>query len=532
MVHKKNTGSYYTPQPLANFIVEHLSEMLSTRDSISILEPSVGDGIFLKALDSNAFFANRNCQTVAIEKNKRAFTRIYTTYKESSVSILHQDFLLFSDEGIKIDLVIGNPPYVKKNRLAQTQIKLGLSIHKGAGISEASFKNIWSAFLVKCIGLLNTNGILAFVLPAEFLQVKFASELRQLVESSFDRVEIFTFSELLFEECKGQDTILLIAQKSSEEKGVFVSNIESLANIDSKEVKMEKKTVVKDSKWSHFNLDSEELQLLEKLRTSTKLVSEYCNSKAGIVTAANGFFIVDDEKVKEYSLQSYIKPIIQRGLFVNGSVVVDCNDFDELVESGKPTNLLALNENSVIRKNQKINAYLKLGKQQGLHDRYKMTMREKWYEVPNVAAAPQAFFFKRCDEYPKLIKNTAKVLATDSAYYVDMKSGFNVNSLIYSFYNSFTLSLAELGGRYYGGGVLELTPNEFKGLHIPYVPITADKFKKFRQSFENKSSIQDICDLNDLAILKSVDEKIDSDTIKKLSAIRKKLLGRRIKSNR
>jgi adenine-specific DNA-methyltransferase len=159
-----------------------------------------------------------------------------------------------------------------------------------------------------------------------------------------------------------------------------------------------------------------------------------------------------------------------------------------------------------------------------------MTKRDKWYEVPNVGKAPEAFFFKRCNEYPKLIKNNADVLVTDSAYKIEMNDGYEINNLIFSFYNSLTLTFAELNGRFYGGGVLELTPNEFKKIPIPFIDIKTKDFNSFVIDFKKKNSIKDICKRNDELILKSIDKDLDSDTIQKIYSIREKLHLRRTKS--
>ena len=166
-----------------------------------------------------------------------------------------------------------------------------------------------------------------------------------------------------------------------------------------------------------------------------------------------------------------------------------------------------------------------------IHKRYKTSIRNKWYEIPNIGKPAEAFFFKRCNQYPKLIRNSANVLATDSAYTITMKEGFEIESLIFSFYNSLTLAFAELHGRYYGGGVLELTPNEFKELPVPYLNVTNDRFNTYITAFKNKASIKEICETNDKLILKSVDKDLDDDSITKLYNIREKLYLRRIKSN-
>ena len=109
--------------------------------------------------------------------------------------------------------------------------------------------------------------------------------------------------------------------------------------------------------------------------------------------------------------------------------------------------------------------FLLSGEQQGLPLRYKCSRRKIWYEVP-LMKQTEGFFFKRSHHFPRLCINRASVLVTDTAYRVTMKDKHTIEGLCYSFYNSLTLLFAEIDGRFYGGGVLELTPSEFKGLPI------------------------------------------------------------------
>lgn len=529
MKNKKLSGSFYTPKVIADFMVEYLSEKMEGRESVSILEPSAGDGIFVRTVLENPSFKKAIRKVVAVEQSKRELNKVINCVEDKRFVPIYGDFLDYQDHAkSKFSLVIGNPPYVRSGLLEKRQIKLCSEIHSCAGLSSNKPKNIWTAFLVRCVEFTDNEGILAFVLPAEFLQVKFAAELREFIVKSFERVEIFTFSELLFEDCKGQDTVLLIAERQSTNKGVYYCNIDKIHELDQRNFTLTQNIKILESKWNHHHLDSEALELLEKLNKQLHRVDHYCASKAGIVTAANDFFIVNKELIDEYSLSDYVQPIIQRGVYVNGSVEVDNNEFQKIVNS-KPAYLLALNRDSVIRTNARLWNYLEQGKERNLHKRFKTKLRENWYEVPNVGIAPEAFFFKRCDEYPKLLKNTAAVLATDSAYIINMREAYEIEKLIYSFYNSLTLCFAEMRGRSYGGGVLELTPNEFKSLPVPYYRNRVD-FPTYVTGFKNKSSIKEVCDMNDLILLKAVDPQLDNDSIVKLGLIREKLYLRRIKN--
>jgi len=91
--------------------------------------------------------------------------------------------------------------------------------------------------------------------------------------------------------------------------------------------------------------------------------------------------------------------------------------------------------------------------------------RENWYYIPSVWVS-EGFFMRRSSHFPVIFVNNMSVNVTDCFYRINMKSGFNIRNLSFSFLNTLTLVLAELEGRYYGGGVLELTPKEFASLYI------------------------------------------------------------------
>lgn len=530
MKNRKRTGSFYTPKTLADFLVNYLADKVVNRKAISVLEPSAGDGIFVNSIYDHPTLSKKISRVDVVEKNKRELNKITNRNKHKTLKAFHRDFLKFQLDNIKkYSIVIGNPPYIRSGLLRPEQINKCKTIHDNANLSDTRPKNIWTSFLVRCINFTADDGILAFVLPSEFLQVKFAAELRELLVREFERVEVFTFNELLFKDCKGQDTLILIGERKSEEKGVYYCNIDKLDDLVKMEFALTKNVKLKDSKWTHSHLESDEIELLEKIRKQILTADDYCTSRAGIVTAANDFFIVDRETVDKYSLHNFIKPIIQKGIFVNGSVELTTQEFNGLSKQSKPSFLIALDKDTSIRSNARLWEYLELGKKRKIHKRYKTSIRDKWYEVPNVGEPEQAFFFKRCNEYPKLIKNSAKVLSTDSAYTILMKENFKIENLIFSFYNSLTLAFAELHGRYYGGGVLELTPNEFKKLPVPYVQLSRDRFPSYVADFKDKESISEVCRRNDTEILKLVINGIDDDSISKLHSIREKLYHRRIK---
>lgn len=520
---KKNTGSYYTPSYLASFISNRVLSYFEGRTRISILEPSVGDGAFVEEL---AKTVNINISLSALDINQKELNVASEKWNKKNSLFLKTDFLEYSDTK-KYSAVIGNPPYIKKNRLTTKQIELSKEIHFNENLTEASVKNIWTTFLVKAVKLLVKDGVLAFVLPSELLQVKFTEEIREYLKNQFERIEIFTFNDLMFE-CKGQDTIVLFAYKKSENKGEFFTNITSKEILENNSFVLRNNDVLVSSKvkWTHHFLSSEELTFIDDLKKELNTINYYSDSKPGIVTAANNFFIIDKKTETQYDLSKYTKPIIQKGLFVNGSVVFNDSDIEQLEAKEYPTKLLQLSDQDKLSK--KLREYLELGIEEEIHERYKCKLRNNWYVIPNISEKPSAFYFKRSHLYPKLLKNNSNAFVTDSAYKIEMKVGYDLNSFIYSFYNTLTLLLSEIEGRYYGGGVLELIPSEFKKLPMPYIEIDNHEFENFTKRFEKKKSIEEILNQNDFKILNST-LGINSDDIQRLTEIRDKLKKKRLR---
>ncbi|WP_128547187.1 N-6 DNA methylase [Larkinella soli] len=534
----KEIGSYYTPDFLAKFIINFVKESLNTSGSLSILEPSVGDGAFLKAFLENNFGNSSDIKFTSIELNDPELTKaknIFNFYSQgknlSNFQFFNQDFLDWQkDCNDRFNLIIGNPPYIKSNLLTSEQISNSHLIFTSAGLNEKFFKNIWSSFLIRCTQLLTENGILAFVLPAEFLQVNFSKQIRKFLKSQFDRIEVFTFNQLMFEST-GQDTIILFGYRESQkQKGIYFSNVSDISQLEEQSFFLNENVALSNSetKWTHHILSSDEISFLYNLYNSVNKIKDFCSSKPGVVTAANDFFIVSEKVENFYNLNHFTEPIIQKGAFVNGSVIFSGEDYATLVKSGKPSKFLRLSEDSISSFPPSVIEYLSLGLNKKIHTRHKCGKRKVWFIVPNIVPPGHGLFFKRCHSYPKLLVNEANILVTDAAYNVYMKDNFNIESLVFSFYNSLTLTFAELFGRYYGGGVLELTPNEFRDLPLPYNSISLSAFKQFSDDFKLKHSIFDVTSLNDFSIFKN-SLKIDSETILKINEIKSKLILKRLR---
>ena len=103
----------------------------------------------------------------------------------------------------------------------------------------------------------------------------------------------------------------------------------------------------------------------------------------------------------------------------------------------------------------------------------------------------------------------------------------NMNALVASYYNSLSLAFAEICGRSYGGGALELMPNEAEDILIPYNHNNAIVLEQINDMMRDGKSIDEILKVTDPIILKDGCGFSTSD-IKIANKIWKKLLNRRL----
>jgi len=188
-------------------------------------------------------------------------------------------------------------------------------------------------------------------------------------------------------------------------------------------------------------------------------------------------------------------------------------DFLKIVDDGNPAFFLAFENKKESSFPASVKQYLKKGESLKINDRYKCQLRENWYFVPSVWIS-EGFFTKRSNVFPRMVVNEANVIVTDAFYRIRMKEGYKIK---------------ELEGRYYGGSVLELTPNEYKNLSIPYKKnVSIASLNKLDKLLKSATNIREILEFTDEIILKDT-FKLTKSEILKLREIYIKLVRRRLK---
>ena len=189
-----------------------------------------------------------------------------------------------------------------------------------------------------------------------------------------------------------------------------------------------------------------------------------------------------------------------------------------------PTFLLTLPDVSVEYLPTVVKDYIVHGENQGFNKGYKCRIRKRWYIVPSVWT-PDAFMLRQVHHYPKLALNAAASTCTDTIHRVRLRNDPDGRQLVAGFLNSLTFAFSEIIGRSYGGGVLELEPNEAE--QIPMSLVGADRLDINEiDHLLRKENIYAVLDTTDRILLKE-GLGLDDPEIKLIRNIWEKLRDRR-----
>ena len=521
---QKLRGAYYTPPTIASFIL-HWGINGST--DADILEPSCGDGVFLEqmATEHMLFHHATAVEYEAVEAEKARAIGLHDS------EVINSDFHRFClDTEQRFNLVVGNPPFIRYQYYDEEQQVLAGEIFKKAGLKRSKLTNAWVTFVVGCSLLLKETGKMGFVIPSELLQVTYAQQLRKYLATSFNKINIISFENLVFEEIQ-QEVVLLLCERTGTGEHLIehieVKDAEALQQLDPHRLKLPTKQIdFHADKWTYYFLDKEELDFLNKVRfKNMPKIGTYADVEVGITTGSNGYFTVPQRVVDMYQLHEYARPMVGRSVQVN-SLCFTKADWQQNLANGAKANLLVFTPGAKENGNEGTKAYIENGEQQGINKGYKTSIRDDWYVIPSIKLS-DAFFLRRNNLYPKFVLNDAQAYTTDTMHRVFIKEGVNRKAFVVSYYNSLSLAFAEILGRNFGGGVLELMPSEVEGIYLPYREANAKLFEKVDRMVREKKMADEILDFTDKELLQKGLGFSEAET-KLARSIWYKLMGRRL----
>lgn len=226
-----------------------------------------------------------------------------------------------------------------------------------------------------------------------------------------------------------------------------------------------------------------------------------------------------------YNLEEYARPMVGRSVQVN-SLCFTNKDWQTNVDSEAKAHLLVFPSGVKKNGNDGVRAYIENGEKEGVNKGYKTGIRDEWYIIPSIKLS-DALFLRRNNQYPKFVLNEAKAYTTDTMHRVFIKEGVNKKAFVASYYNSLSFTFAEILGRNFGGGCLELMPSEVGGIYMPYRAENEALFAGIDRMLRQKKTADEILDYTDRIILHE-GMGLSIEEVQTARSIWHKIMGRRL----
>ena len=191
------------------------------------------------------------------------------------------------------DIVIGNPPYVRQERLGQ---KLKQKLKASFPLVANGTADLYVYFYNQGLNLLKNKGVLVYITLNKYLKTKYGLELRKLLANEYDVDLIIDFFELPVFEASTDSSITKIINSKNNLKTKYYP-VHSLDKLNLFKITSgDNLSVIKDNNEWKFIQKQEEV-ILNKIYEKTIPLKEFCNDQIyrGITTGLNEAFVLDDD---------------------------------------------------------------------------------------------------------------------------------------------------------------------------------------------------------------------------------------------
>ncbi len=492
---------------------ENLDKIYAYKDfllSLKILDPACGSGAFLneamnflinehkfcddlrREFDGDALglfdveisILENNLYGVDINENATEIAKLSLWLKTAkkgrkltnlSNNIKTANSLLdFPFKDIKFDAVIGNPPYVRQERIKEQKpfLEKIYEIYNGTA-------DLYAYFYELGIKNLRESGYLGFICSNKFFRAKYGENLREFLLKNTSFKNIVDFNEIKIFEDATVDSAITVFKKEINQNNEFKFS----TNLDEKPNSILQSSL---DKTTFSFLNNTEISIKSKLeKKGTPLKSWDIQIYRGVLTGLNEAFIIDtktrdellnscqnlDEKEKTSNL---IKPIL-RGRDIKRYSYEWANLW--LICTFPALNLDIENYPSLKKFLMNFMPRLKQSGEKGCRKK----TSNKWFETQDSIA-----YYKEFEKdkivYPCIMATEPRFTYTNDNFYVVAPGNIiTAKTQILKYVNlllNSKLIYFSLKSFYMGGGINgELKTNNLERLPIPQIP--ADKMSEF-----------------------------------------------------
>lgn len=507
---KKNFGAFYTPEPVAEFLVEWA--VRSKKDNI--MDPGTGEGVFMKkSINKLIQLGNKKSaignRVFGVEYETEAYKFLKENFK--GFNVINSNFFEITPSSKPdyvttlpfVDAVVGNPPYIERERIKGVE-KIQKIIMSNYELESKlhTVTDIYAYFLIHSTSFLKEGGRLAVIVSDSWLNMDYGIALKEFLLKNYKINAIVGFEERVFSNALVR-AVLILAEKSKQTDDNNVQFIKlqnhgelaklkpllSNGKLNKNSVKLteikQEQLNPKDSWGVYLKASKSYFDIISK--SLVVPLREISNVGIGLQSLKNDFYIVDEEKVKTLALESQLLdkiivsprncPLIIDNKKAIQDYVIYCNkDINEI----KNTNLATYIKDSEVAdvyqrgKNKKFSGYQNI-------PRINQARRQPWYNlIPEIEKRCRGSIVLPRRSFTRFFAswNKVKTVINDNFINIEPHEREHVIPLLAILNSSFTEYLCRVRAQTYGGGVYDLRPDDVKNLPTINLRLISNSQKK------------------------------------------------------
>lgn len=479
----RNKGQFWTP----SWVAEAMVSYVAVNNVDMILDPAAGRGAFFKALLT---LGNKGISFLGFDIDTEVLSD--EIYSQTGCSVEQRDFLKNPPDK-KFEAIVANPPYIRHHRInRETKLflkKMSSSI-TGSVIDGRAGYHVY--FLILALSLLKQNGRLAFIMPADTCEGKFAKNLWRWISSEYCLDCVITFDKEATP-FPGVDTnaiVLLIRNTKPQSKFLWIRASEAysmdLLNLVSSDLSVRDFTslkIVERSLKEGIETGLSRPEMLIPEHTCT--LGDFADVMRGIVTGSNEFFFLTSQRAKELDIPGeFLQRAVGRTRDISKDILT-LQDLEILDKAGRPTYLLTVSPQQD-NMPKSISNYLKKGQEKGISSLPSVRNRNPWYKTEQRRIPPLLFAYLGRQNV-RFIKNEAGALPLTAflCVYPKCNSQEYTNSLWKALNHPDTLANLHLVGKSYGSGAIKVEPGNLGKLPIPKHVVEKFGLEKYKEAFDH-----------------------------------------------
>jgi adenine-specific DNA-methyltransferase len=524
---EKLRGGFYTPDGLVECCLDRVGRLVGDREELRVLEPSAGDGAFLRGLSRHAL-GSKVASVTAVEvlPEEAAKTAAFLNGQRWNNDVVRSSVLSWSlASRSEFDVAVGNPPFLRFQFVSDRD-KVDLpSVAELLGTQFNGVSNLWIPVFLAALNRLTPGGVFGFVVPSECFTGVSAGVARKWLLAWIDELHIDMFEPGSFPGVLQE--VVVVSGRRRKQQALKSAKL-SFSEGDST---WTHRISIGPESWTQFLLRKrhvEAMSIVDSLPIVRRL-SEVAKFEVSTVTGANSFFTVDPSTARSNKLEPWTIPLLARIRQAPG-LIFENEDYRQLVENDEHSLMLDFSEDRPVPSSGKPRQYIEAGVSERFNERYKCRIRSPWYRVP-VVLPGELLLSKRSHRFPRVVRNQATAVTTDTIYQGRMIDGQRPEAFVASFHNSTTLLSAEIEGRSFGGGVLELVPSEISRIRVFSLPKMARSLKRLDNIVRmNGADSESLVAATDESLIKA-NIGLDADILNVIREARLTLMNRRLSRN-